>query len=230
MEKPTNRKAWKDLRPRILTGVALSVVTFIALWQGDMVFTFFIAFCAVAMLHEWRSISAKIHPLLGLLGIPYILVPCLSLIGLRMLYFPDSSPVSMWPTLYVITVVAATDTGAFIAGRSIGGPKLLPSVSPAKTWVGLLGGMACGVLMSLALYDRVSVPGSFSYAISMGMVLSVISQCGDLFESWIKRLAGIKDSGILLPGHGGILDRVDGLMFAAPVYFTMNLLAGGRIL
>ncbi len=229
MEKPASNP-FGDLRTRIITGTLFAALTFVTLWQGDMVFTFFIALCAIIMLHEWRGLSNRINRWLVLLGIPYILLPCFSLIGLRMLYFPESYGVSMWPTLYVIAVVAGTDTGAYISGRLIGGPKLAPKISPGKTWAGLLGGMACAVLVSAALYDKVALPGDFGEALAIGLILAVVSQSGDLFESWLKRKAGLKDSGHLLPGHGGLLDRVDGLLFAAPVYFALNLLAGGMVL
>lgn len=229
MEKPASEKTFRDLRPRIATGVILATVTFIALWQGDIVFTAFVALCAVIMLYEWRSLTASLNPFMTLLGIPYILLPCFSLIGLRMLQFTDH-PLSFWPTLYVIAVVAATDTGAYISGRCIGGPKLAPNISPKKTWAGLLGGMSCGAVASYLLSPKLFIPSNLPEAIAVGMIISVISQLGDLFESWMKRKAGVKDSGTLLPGHGGLLDRVDGLLFAAPVYFTICLMAGGRVL
>ena len=229
MEKPASEKTFRDLRPRIATGVILATVTFIALWQGDIVFTVFVALCAVIMLYEWRSLTASLNPFMTLLGIPYILLPCLSLIGLRMLQFTDH-PLSLWPTLYVIAVVAATDTGAYISGRCIGGPKLAPRISPKKTWAGLLGGMSCGVVASYLLSPKLFIPSNLPEAIAVGMIISVISQLGDLFESWMKRKAGVKDSGTLLPGHGGLLDRVDGLLLAAPVYFLICLMAGGRVL
>lgn len=230
MVEHINNKALKDLPQRCLSAVILAVIAFIALWQGDMVFTFFIALCAVIMLHEWRALTASIDPPFTLLGIPYILVPSFSLIGLRMLYFEGTHPLSFWPALFVISVVAATDTGAYIAGRTIGGPKLAPRISPGKTWAGLMGGIACGVVVSVLFTDRVFTPGTLPEAVAIGALLSVISQLGDLFESWLKRKAGVKDSGKLLPGHGGLLDRVDGLLFAAPIYFAVCLMAGGKIL
>lgn len=229
MEKPARRNVFRDLRPRIATGVILATVTFIALWQGDIVFTVFVALCAVIMLYEWRGLTAPLNPFMTLLGIPYILLPCFSLIGLRMLQFTDH-PLSFWPTLYVIAVVAATDTGAYISGRCIGGPKLAPSISPKKTWSGLLGGMSSGVVVSYLLSSELVIPSNLPEAIAVGMIVAVVSQMGDLFESWIKRKAGVKDSGTLLPGHGGLLDRVDGLLFAAPVYFGICLMVGGRVL
>jgi phosphatidate cytidylyltransferase len=116
-------------------------------------------------------------------------------------------------TLYLLLTVWATDIGAFIAGRIFGGRKLAPSISPNKTWAGLLGGMAAatlaGYFVATALdADRPAV------ALALSPVLAVIAQLGDLFESHFKRRAGVKESGDLIPGHGGVLDRIDGLVFA----------------
>lgn len=229
-EQNSKKNSFRDLPLRILTGTLLASLVLICLIQGELVFTLFVALCAIVMVHEWRGITSRLNRKIVALGIPYILLPCISLIGLRIMYFPELSTLSIWPTLYVIAIVAATDTGAYIAGRAIGGPKLAPKISPGKTWAGLIGGMGCAVLASVAFQDYVILPNSLTGAIAVGMVLAIVSQLGDLFESWIKRRAKVKDSGTLLPGHGGLLDRVDGLLFAAPVYFLMNLLAGAHIL
>ncbi len=230
MAKPISDGKFKDLPKRIVTAALFAGVAFIALLQGDVVFTLFIAVCSIIMVHEWRGMTANLNRWMSIVGIPYILFPCLSLIGLRMLYFDTPASISIWPSLFVIAVVVATDTGAYIAGRAIGGPKLAPTISPGKTWSGLIGGMGCGVVTSILLGSYVPVPQTLIGAMALGMVLSVVSQLGDLFESWVKRKAKVKDSGNLLPGHGGLLDRVDGLLFAAPLYFIFNLIAGGRIL
>lgn len=142
-------------------------------------------------------------------GIPYLVGS-----GLALLYLRQEFSNGMALTFYLFLSVWATDIGAYAAGRLIGGPKLLPDVSPNKTWAGLLGGMVAaavvGVLVALA--SDASVP---LYPFLFGLVLAVVSQLGDLFESFVKRRFGVKDSGTLIPGHGGILDRIDGLLFAS---------------
>ena len=109
-----------------------------------------------------------------------------------------------------------TDICAYFVGRSIGGPKLAPRISPGKTWAGLLGGMGGAGLIG----GLVALAGGagFWLAAPVAIVLAVVAQVGDLFESLLKRAAGVKDSGHLIPGHGGLLDRIDGLVFAAPVF------------
>ena len=122
--------------------------------------------------------------------------------------------------LWLMFVVWATDIGGYVFGKSLGGPKLLPKISPKKTWSGLLGGMlfACVVSYFFILTMRhFEVYLSMPFFVGSSAVLAVISQMGDLFESRIKRYLNIKDSSNLIPGHGGIFDRVDGLLFAAPV-------------
>ncbi len=228
-EPAASNQNFKDLRLRVITGGLVALLTFVLLMQGGLIFTFFIAVCSIIMLHEWRGLTQRGNAAFQLVGIPYILLPCLSLAGLRLIYF-DEDPMSIWPALFVICVVAATDIGAYVSGRLIGGPRLWPAVSPKKTWAGTLGGMASGIVVSVAFIEHVQVPGTMVSAFALGMALSVVSQLGDLFESWLKRRAGVKDSGRLLPGHGGLLDRVDGLLFAAPLYFVICLMGGGRLL
>lgn len=132
---------------------------------------------------------------------------------------------------YVITIflcVWGTDIFAYFAGRTFGGPKLAPSISPKKTWSGLIGGMiASGVVLSLCYglyYQPHFAPENTSLMVygatfAMGAVIAVFAQAGDFFESWAKRQAGVKDSGKLIPGHGGVLDRVDGLLSGATAFY-----------
>ncbi|MEP1208359.1 MAG: phosphatidate cytidylyltransferase [Rhizobiaceae bacterium] len=129
--------------------------------------------------------------------------------------------------LFLFVTVWITDIAAYFVGRQFGGPKLMPAVSPKKTWSGALGGLGFSVLFAIAvtLYDA-SLP---TLALILGAVLlSIVSQAGDLFESWVKRLFDVKDSSQLIPGHGGFLDRLDGLVAAAvPVALLVALGSGG---
>jgi phosphatidate cytidylyltransferase len=108
-------------------------------------------------------------------------------------------------------VTWATDIFAYFAGRSIGGLKLAPAISPNKTWAGLIGGMAGAGALGWAAADVFDLPPIFAF---IGAPMGAVAQAGDLYESWVKRKAGVKDSGRILPGHGGVLDRVDGLLAA----------------
>lgn len=120
-----------------------------------------------------------------------------------------------------------SDTVAYLAGRAFGRHKLYPAVSPGKTWEGALGGLVGGCLASVGLGAAWLLPDlPWSHAVVLGLVGSVCGQLGDLVESMLKRSFGVKDSGALLPGHGGVLDRVDGLLFVAPVaYYYVRLVA-----
>ncbi|MBT3397060.1 MAG: phosphatidate cytidylyltransferase [Alphaproteobacteria bacterium] len=122
----------------------------------------------------------------------------------------------MLAVLWLFLSVWSCDTGAYFAGRGIGGPKLAPRISPKKTWSGLLGGMFLAAVASVLLAVLLQQKDAALFA-ALGALLALISQCGDLAESALKRHFDVKDSGALIPGHGGILDRVDGVLFAAPV-------------
>lgn len=146
---------------------------------------------------------------LAAMGPLYVGGACVALLWLRLR--PDAG---FEVVLWLFFVVWATDIGAYFVGRSIGGVKLAPTVSPGKTWAGLIGGTGCAAMIGGALAWGICFIGAAVAALAGG-VLAVTSQLGDLFESWLKRRRGVKDSGNLIPGHGGLLDRVDGLMAAA---------------
>ena len=141
------------------------------------------------------------------LGVIYCGLPVLALTVLRRQ--DDGLLLALW----ALALVWATDIGAFFAGRTIGGPKLAPRISPAKTWAGLIGGMLLASALAVGLHGY-GLP--FALVIATPL-LAILAQAGDLYESAIKRRAGVKDSGNILPGHGGVLDRLDGLVPVAPI-------------
>ena len=140
------------------------------------------------------------------LGVPYLALPCIALLWLR---FSQDSGANL--VLWLLLVIWATDSGAFFAGRAIGGLKLAPRISPNKTWAGFFGGIVAADLVAASgwflLPDHPLLP-----LMLVGALVAALSQLGDLFESFAKRRFGVKDSGQLIPGHGGLLDRVDGLL------------------
>lgn len=165
----------------------------------------------------WRR-----QPLLPvILAHVYLAVPLVALIWFRM----DPS-YGLAAVLWLLAVVWATDIFAYAAGRTIGGPKLAPSISPGKTWAGLAGGMAGALVVGLATGFVLGGGPGFILPL-LSVMLAVAAQAGDLFESALKRRAGVKDSSRLIPGHGGILDRVDGLVAAASIAALVALLHGG---
>ncbi len=130
----------------------------------------------------------------------------------------------IWLVLMTVAVVASADIGGYFAGRRWGRRKLAPNVSPGKTWEGFVGGLACNLLLALVIW--LVVGGSYGLLLALVLPACLASVLGDLLESMVKRERGVKDSGTLLPGHGGLLDRVDSLTAAAPV-FALALLASG---
>ncbi|SCW67529.1 phosphatidate cytidylyltransferase [Sphingobium faniae] len=153
------------------------------------------------------------------LGVIYVCVPVMALLLLR--GQPDGQGLLL--AFWALALVWATDIGAYFAGRSIGGPKLAPRVSPSKTWAGLAGGVLAALVIGFLLHRFACLP--IQLAAASGL-LAVAAQLGDLLESWMKRRAGVKDSSNLLPGHGGVMDRLDGVVAAAPLAAALFLLAG----
>lgn len=149
-------------------------------------------------------------PAYSAFGLLYVGIPALAILWMR-----DQPEAGLGLVLWFCATIWVNDVAAFASGRSIGGPRLAPTVSPAKTWAGFAGGVAGAICVGAAAswlldWDR---PGM---AMLLGAILAAIAQLGDLFESAIKRQFGVKDSGVLIPGHGGLLDRMDGFLAAAP--------------
>ena len=155
-------------------------------------------------------------------GVVYAGLSAISLAALR-----SDDGAGLAATLFLFAVVWATDILAYFVGRAIGGPKLAPSISPGKTWSGAIGGTIAGIVAggAVALYAGI-VWGAMATA-SLALILSIVSQIGDLFESSLKRRFGTKDSSGLIPGHGGVMDRVDGLVAAAFMLFVIGAAASG---
>ncbi|MEQ1713884.1 MAG: phosphatidate cytidylyltransferase, partial [Hyphomicrobium sp.] len=250
--KPGN---WRDLKPRILAGIALAAVAFLLLALGPQPFAVLVLAVTLAMSWEWgrmvrntsldmpfavQAIATTIAVMLSVMGMPalglavvvigtivvfalgfgtesglsaqgvlYVGLPAVMLLWLR-----SDGALGFWAVLLVVACVAATDTAAFFTGRQVGGPKLWPAVSPNKTWSGLIGGVTASALAAMALAQ--GVPGASSGRLALiGIVLGLVAQAGDLAESALKRLFSVKDTSSLIPGHGGVMDRMDGVVAAA---------------
>ena len=156
-------------------------------------------------------------------GVPYAVVPVLAITSLR-----GDSMSGLWAIVFLFAVVWATDVLAYFSGRAFGGPKLAPLISPNKTWSGAIGGAAAGIAAGLAVaafHGGLNLPLHGFTALG----LTLAAQCGDLFESHVKRRFGVKDSGTIIPGHGGVMDRVDGLVAAAVMLYLIGLGLGGGV-
>lgn len=130
--------------------------------------------------------------------------------------------------LWAVLLVWATDIGAYAAGRSIGGPRLAPGISPGKTWAGLAGGMIAAALTGWGVAEVAGSRAPLAVA-ALSLAMAVVAQLGDLAESAVKRHYGVKDSGSLIPGHGGLFDRLDGLLATAPVVALLCLAFGDPV-
>jgi phosphatidate cytidylyltransferase len=128
--------------------------------------------------------------------------------------------------IFLFVVVWASDIGAYLAGRTVGGPKLAPAISPNKTWSGAAGGLLSAVTAGLITAYVMGGPGIGIRAVLVAALLGVLTQIGDLFESWIKRRFHVKDTSSLIPGHGGLLDRLDGVLTAAPAAALLGAMLG----
>ncbi len=157
-------------------------------------------------------------------GVIYIGVPALSLIWLR--EFPTTGRSLL---LWLLLVVWATDILAYFAGKLIGGPRLAPRISPGKTWAGLAGGVIAAAAVAAIAGSMMFAPQSIKWFAVLGALLAIVAQLGDLLESGLKRRRGIKDSGGLIPGHGGLMDRIDGLVTGAPFFAIIAFLSGGDL-
>jgi phosphatidate cytidylyltransferase len=158
------------------------------------------------------------------LGIAYVAVPCLAIIALR----ADPS-VGLQQILWIVALVIAADTGAYAAGRSIGGPKLAPRISPNKTWAGLGGAVVSAAIMGAITAFLMDLPAFWTLTVVSGL-LGIVAQAGDLAESAFKRHFGVKDASNIIPGHGGALDRVDGLIAVAAAVAGINSWSGSSVL
>jgi phosphatidate cytidylyltransferase len=157
-------------------------------------------------------------------GLIYVIPACLAAMAIRA-QSGDGLSTEVW----IVALVVAADTGAYVAGRSIGGPKLAPRISPNKTWAGLAGAVLAAAIVGWVTATVVALPSPWGLALISGG-LAIVEQAGDLFESFLKRHFGVKDSGRIIPGHGGVLDRVDGLLAVILAVAGIEFLMGGGIL
>ena len=213
-----------ELQTRVLSAAVLAPVVLAALLVGGLPFAALVTLVAAIGFWEWTTIVGGRIAWMAL-GVVYLAVPAAGLI-----LFRQAMPPAGWASiLFLLAVVWATDIAAYFAGRGIGGPKLWPRVSPKKTWSGALGGLAAALIAG-GVIAALTGAGGFWLGVVLAAPLSIAAQAGDLFESAVKRRFGVKDSGTIIPGHGGVLDRVDGILGAAALALLVAALGlGGGI-
>ncbi len=219
-----------DLLVRFVSAVAMAGTALIALWLGGWFWIAFVVLLAGMVLWEWNNLikafelapTGEILWLFG--GAAYVCAAALAMMQVRISYG------ALEVALVFLLPVVAVDVGAYFAGRAIGGPKIAPSISPSKTWAGLAGGALAASVVALT-HELIgfgpAASTQFNFmglllAIVAGTLIAVIAQAGDFFESWMKRRAGVKDSSRLIPGHGGVFDRLDGFLAVFFVLFIVD--------
>lgn len=211
---------FRGLLLRVASAVVLGPLLLAAVWYGFPWIDLVAALCAPIMVAEWFRLT-RARPIALGLAIVYSIAALLALLWLR--HQPTYGRETI---IWILACVWATDIGAYFIGSLAGGAKLAPSISPSKTWSGLLGGMCFSAVVSAASGLVFDAGGTFMLAVT-GLAIAVVAQGGDLLESAAKRRAGVKDSGRLIPGHGGVLDRIDGLIAVLVFVAAIRLATAG---
>jgi len=209
-------KTLSNLEQRVLSSLILVPIILYSVFISETLFLLLILAITVLAAFEWNNLTKSDEKNKNKwlwIGFFYLLIPFYSIIELR-----SEKNIILW----LFFVVWSTDIFAYFIGKNIGGPKLISSISPNKTWSGLIGGILSASI--IGALSTLMFEGSIIFFIVTSAILSIIAQTGDFFESKIKRIFNVKDSGNIIPGHGGILDRIDGLMFTSPTVFIIHYL------
>lgn len=204
----------KELHKRILTAVALWLfIIYSLLMCPPWVFALFILFLlAIILITEWPHLVKPNDPYFWFLTPFYPILPFALIIYMQLNNYEAMN-------ILLLSLVATFDSGSYLIGKKWGHHKINSSISPGKTWEGFIGGILLAFITSLVFFAHKNITTLFTIILPFIFLICAAALCGDLFESYLKRRAGLKDSGIILPGHGGLLDRIDGIMFAAPIVF-----------
>ena len=228
----------KEIINRILSSIILIPLAFFFIIKGSFFFSFFIFICFLITSYEWHMLSKKND--YYLIGYMFLIISFYSAYSLRN-NFGDESILIF---LFVFLICISTDIGGYIFGKIFKGPKLIKKISPNKTFSGMIGGYFLSILLIniffnysyILKYDfdalkhygdeaLKEVAPNFDYEIFIMVILfSTVSQIGDIIISYFKRLSKVKDTGKIIPGHGGILDRIDGMIFTFPVAYLIYVI------
>lgn len=203
-----------ELHLRIYSSVVLGVLALSVTWIGGPFYFLLWLAAAVLILWEWAKIS-RFNPLWLIAGVAYAGIFLAAMVLLR------NSPSGRAAIFWLFGSIWAADSAAYFGGRLIGGPKLWPAVSPGKTWAGAITGTAAGIAAGLVVLAAEGITFSFMHLV-IGLLTVIAAQLGDLFESAIKRRFAVKDSGWIIPGHGGVMDRCDSLVAASAIALLLG--------
>lgn len=219
--------ARSNLMLRVISSLVMAPLALIVAWLGGLIFVVFWVAAASIVLWEWSRLVvhgrlrgfSRIDWLAA--GVGYAAVLLFAPLILR-----RDAALGFVAIAFLFAVVWVTDIAAYFAGRALGGPKLWPAVSPKKTWSGAIGGTLAGIVAAILTVKLLGVSVSPMLVLVAGL-LSVVAQAGDLLESAVKRHLGAKDAGSIIPGHGGVMDRLDGFLTAAAAAAMVGLIRGG---
>ena len=212
----------KEFQKRVISSILLIPLSFFFIIKGSFFFAFFLTICFLVSSYEWHMMSKKKN--YHIIGYIFLLISFLSAHQLRNV----SGEESLLIFLFVILICISTDIGGYVAGKLFKGPKLT-KISPKKTYSGMIGGYFLSIiiiniyLINLDLLNFESRELTLRFFIIV-ILISSISQIGDIIISYFKRLSKVKDTGKIIPGHGGLLDRIDGMIFVFPFSYLILLL------
>ena len=205
----------KEFEKRILSSLILIPVAIFFIFKGTFFFNFFLIICLSVTLYEWQMMSKK-KPY-NIFGHIFLILSFYSAYLIR-----NEDEKSLYIFLAILLVCISTDIGGYIFGKILKGPKLT-KISPKKTYSGVFGGYLLSIIVANFFIDYVDLNFHIEEFVIV-IVISTISQIGDICVSYFKRLSKLKNTGKLIPGHGGILDRIDGMIFAFPFFYVINLI------
>ena len=212
----------KEFQKRVISSILLIPLSFFFIIKGSFFFVFFLTICFLVSSYEWYLMSKKKN--YHIIGYIFLLISFLSAHQLR----NDSGEESLSIFLFVILICISTDIGGYVAGKLFKGPKLT-KISPKKTYSGMIGGYFLSIIIINIYLINLDLLNFESRELTLGsfiivILISSISQIGDIIISYFKRLSKVKDTGNIIPGHGGLLDRIDGMLFAFPFSYSILLL------
>jgi phosphatidate cytidylyltransferase len=213
---------WGDLTKRVLSALVLAPIGLASVWLGGIAFAAVVGVLVVGMAVEWLILCRRPGgSLLRPAGVAYV-----TLAGAALLWLRADPLAGRADVLFLLLIVWAGDIGAYLVGRWCGGPRLAPRISPGKTWSGALGGLLAAIAVGLLAAHLLSGGVTIWRGALVAALLGLVAQAGDLLESYVKRRLEVKDSSHIIPGHGGLLDRLDGVLAAAPAAALLALTLG----
>ena len=209
----------KEFQKRLVSSIILIPICFFIIFKGSLLFNLFLLVCFLITSYEWHMMSKK--KFYHIFGYIFLIVSFLSVYSLR----NDDNEMSFFLFLFIIITCISTDIGGYIFGKIFKGPKLT-KLSPNKTYSGVIGSYILSLISIYIFTENYNLIMNESYQFTtqlffLTLITSTVSQIGDIIISFFKRLSKLKDTGKIIPGHGGLLDRIDGMLFAFPVLYLI---------